>query len=374
MRKGLLLLLAVLLLLPAVSFSEEEAKAYLICPMDSTEALSEHCAEERFSVAGLSKLPAILTLCHAIDNGWLSLTDTVTCSKRACSVNGPTAFLETGETVLAEELLKAAVMISAGDAIYALMEHAFGSETVFLENVSVLLRELDISVPYTDALGRETDLSCAELCRLGMRAVQSESFCRYAATYQDVLTHADGRITELVSPNRMIRSLEGCIGVLTGSSNEDGYCAVIAAKRGEEAYVAALIGAKTSEQRFSRLTQLFDEVYANYALKTPARQGEALVTAYPVEGGETKTVDLLSEDTVVLLLPKNGQSLTVVTDLAESLFAPLEKETAVGTASFLNEAGETLAVTRLYPKEDVPSFGVVEVMKRFAAAFVGIAQ
>lgn len=371
MRKGLLFVMVLLLLCPSYVRAEETAKAYLICPMESSRSLSEHNADERYSAAGLSKLPALITLCYAFDNGWIDPNDTVTCSELACSASGPTAFLERGETVKAEELLKAAVMISAGDAILALMEHGFGSETVFLENVAVVLNEIGVEAALCSALGRETEFTCRELILLGNRAAKSESFCRYAAVYQDTFVHEDGSITELVNPNRMLRNYEGCIGLLTGSSDADGYCAVVAVQRGEEAYIAAIIGARNSEQRFSALRTLFDEVYANYALKTPAREGQPLVIGHPVIGGETKTVDLVSGDTVVLLLPKNAPTPTLVTDLEEALTAPLNKTEAVGTVRFQNEAGETMAAVQLYPANDVPSFGVVEVLRRFAAAFLG---
>ena len=79
------------------------------------------------SVAGLSKFPALLTLAQAFDAGTIRDEVPMRVSGRAAAIGGPTAFLDSGEELAAAELMKAAVMISAGDAIMTLGEGAYGS-------------------------------------------------------------------------------------------------------------------------------------------------------------------------------------------------------------------------------------------------------
>ena len=205
-----------------VSMAGAGVSAVLMEPETQTR-LFDGGADERHSVAGLVKLPAILTLAQAFDEGTVQEETKVHVSERAAGVGGPTAFLERGEEISSGELIKAAVMISAGDAIMALGESVYGSESVFTENINVTLRQLGLSANATDVLGTGLRFSPWELATLGRGALKSDTFMRYAALYMDSISHGDGRETELVNANRLIRNYAGCTGLLTGSSPEDVY-------------------------------------------------------------------------------------------------------------------------------------------------------
>ena len=147
MRRFVSLVLTVfVLLLPVGTWGEEpvsiDAPAYCLALPGRAEPLLDKKGSEGMAVAGLRKLPAVLTLCRAFDSGLIAENTGMQVSPHAASIPGPTAFLEAGERIEAGELLKAAVMISAGDAIVTLGENAFGSESVFLNNIMVTLKEL----------------------------------------------------------------------------------------------------------------------------------------------------------------------------------------------------------------------------------------
>ena len=160
MRRFVSLLLTVfILLLPVGTWGEGEpvevsASAWCLTLPGRAEPLLDKKGTEPMSVAGLRKLPAVLTLCRAFDSGLIAESTGMQVSPHAASISGPTAFLESGERIEAGELLKAAVMISAGDAIVTLGENAFGSESVFLNNIQVTLKELGIDRTLTDCLAR----------------------------------------------------------------------------------------------------------------------------------------------------------------------------------------------------------------------------
>ena len=72
----------------------------------------------------------MLLVCEAIDNGKLRLDDTITASAHAASMGGSDIWLEEGETMSADDMIKATVVASANDAAVALAEHLCGSEEV----------------------------------------------------------------------------------------------------------------------------------------------------------------------------------------------------------------------------------------------------
>jgi len=375
MKRFIITLLALILLLPRASAAQElvdtgTAKAVLLTPLMSDIAVVEENEDALLPVSGLAKLPAILALALAFDEGIIQPDAAIQVSKKASSIGGPTAFLDAGEVVGAEELLKAAVMISAGDAIWALGESAFGSEQVFLQNIHVVTQRLGLTLELNDCLGIGTPMSAKDLLRLGQAAAGSPSFVKYATHYMDELRHKDGRVTELVNANRMIRGYAGCFGLLTGSAREEGYSGVFAVTKNEMSYVAVVIGATGSEDRFTAAMRLFDYAFANCKQRTLATAYEPLLADYPVLYGDCATVNLVAHETVVCLLQKQDGELGCEYELPEKLLPPLYPSTSVGRAIFSYPGAAPLYVIDLYPEIEVVSFGFVDILMRFFHGFM----
>ena len=370
-------LLVSILLLPAplaagISEVTDSAalSAALVAPLDSNVPILEKEMQTACAVAGLTKLPALVTLCEAMDTGIIARDTVMQVSEKAASVGGPTAFLEPGEQLAAEELMRAAVMISAGDAIYALAENAFGSEQVFLGNIAVTTARLGLDKTLTDAVGTGCAFSAYELMQLGRAASASPTFCEFSGCYIANLVHADGRTTELVNANRMIRFYAGCFGLMTGSSREDGYCGVFVATRNDMSYLVVIVGAPSSETRFAAASALFDHVFANYKLQRLSTAYEPAVTGAKVRDGDWDAVDLVPHETVVLLLQKSEGELTRTLELPEELAAPLAADTAVGRLLYTYPDGTPVREIALYPARDVLSNGLLDILRRIARAYV----
>ncbi len=380
-RLAALLLVAGMLLIPmGGSLAEEAAPALL--PAAKAAVLIEHAdgariaeknADEALSVAGLSKLPALVTLAQLLDGGGVSPDAEMHCSSYAASVPGPTAFLDAGETLPAMELFRAAVMISAGDAVMALGENAYGSESVFTDNINATLRLLGIQKTLSDAMGTGVSFTASELALLGGAAARSPSFVKMSAQYMATLRHADGRETELVNANRMIRNFAGCSGLVTGSSPEDGYCGVFYASRGGTGFVAVVLGAASAAARFSDAEMLLGYGFANFRSQQLAAAGGVVVPGVPVRGGEVKRINLVSRADCNVLLDKAGGALTERVEAPEYLTAPVSGEDALGKVLYINAQGALVAEVPLYAEAAVRSYGLLDILRQIASAFVGSA-
>ncbi len=348
------------------------AKAVAIAALQSTDTIEQKNETERYRVAGLSKLPAILTLTLAFDRGVIVPETKMQVSHKAASISGPSAFLEKSEETTAEELIKAAVMISAGDAIYALGENAFGSEQVFIQNIEVTLSELGVNMSLADCLCKDSEFTAQELLAIAQAAAQSETFIKYACTYMDELVHADGRRTELVNANRMIRNYSGCFGLMTGSSRDDGYSGVFAAKRNDVCFISVVIGCRNSEERFSIATALFDYTFASFSVNTLAQAHVPVKENVPVDGGDVDSVNLVAHETHVVLKKKDEGELNYQWNVDAVLNAPIYKETSVGTLVVSSASGEVLDEITLYPDVDVESHGFMDIYRRLAYNFLGL--
>ncbi len=372
MRKSIGLFLSVLFLFTGMRFAtaDQTAKAYCVLSPQTSETISEFQANEAFSVAGLAKLPAILTLCFAVDRGLLVPDAAVTVGMRATTIGGPSAYLKASEQIDASELLRASVMISAGDAIWALMEHAFGSEDVFRQNIELTLHEIGIEHEMKQVLGTEDRFTCRDLAMLGQAALTSQTFLQYCAEKYYVLKHADGRETELANANKLLTSLSGCIGLLTGSSKADGYCGVFACKRKDTTYVCSIAGASNSKARFEIVTQLIEEAFANFAVCTLTSESEPIIVDYPVEDGDAETVNLCTGQTIALLMRKSEGEPKPTFQLPDVLSAPLDPAFSVGSVSFVDANGTVLYELALYPEKQVSATGYREILKRILNRYI----
>ena len=372
MRKLVSVILSILLfvLIAPVASADGTAVSYCIKPLHSDLIIDEKNADEWLNIAGLTKLPAVLTLCLAADKGLIDENASVQVSAKAASIGGPSAYLSKGETISAKELLRAAVMISAGDAIYALSEHAFGSEDVFLNNIELTLRSVGIEKELPDCLANYMTFSCKELIAIGEAAVGSPTFLKYCAEKYAVIEHENGKKTELATANKLLTTLPGCIGLFTGSSKSDGYCGVFACKRHDATYLCTVIGAPNSKTRFETAAKLFEEAFANYQYFTICDPDEPIIESYPVEGGDVESIDLYAKDECALLMKKSNGDPQKRLDLPETLSAPLDSEHAVGSIAFYDADGTLLIETALYPKDSVRANGFPEIMKRLFRNFL----
>ena len=146
-----------------IPFDGDSVKAALLIEGNSMQIILDKDGSSAYNVAGLSRLAALLVICEAIDAGYLQEEDLVTITEAAAAVSGPTAFLEANETIATKELLKSAIMISAGDSIMALAQKLYGTEQAFLQAVNGRMKELGIDVEYTTLSSTNIMLNAMEI-------------------------------------------------------------------------------------------------------------------------------------------------------------------------------------------------------------------
>ena len=355
-----------------VAMSQESTyKAAVLIEAKTGTRLWEKNADEGLAVAGLSKLPAILTLAQSMDDGSLSSSASIRVSQRAATISGPTAFLEAAEDIDAAALMKAAVMISAGDAITALGETAYGSESVFCANINVTLQQLGVSSSLTDSLGSAARFSAYELALLGTAACESGTFSKYCALYLDEIVHMGERRTELVNANRLLNNYAGYTGLLTGSSQTDGYCGVFSASRNGTTFIVVIIGAESATIRTAAATELLDYGFANFRLMTLAQEGEVFAGELAVRDGDLKSVNLVAANRVDDVVHTQDGALTKRVNAPEYLEAPFDTETVLGSVDFLDSSGNEVLSIPLYASAAVRAFGVKDIIMRILQAFIG---
>ena len=274
---------------------------------------------------------------------------------------GPTAFLDAYENAEVSMLLKAAAVICAGDAIYALGEAAYGSIEACAMAAAEKLNSMGIQAESGEIANGSVRLSADDLVRIGGKLSTSECFSLYSGIFYDSIQHEDGRTTELASSNKLIKSCVGTNGVATGSSAEAGYCGIFSAKRGSAVFICAVIGAKNSSERAAKAKAMLEYAFAAYDIKTVAKQGER-IAAVEVKNGTASVAELTAREGVVCLLPKNA-GLQSDKDIPDMLEAPVSKNDVLGSITYSLD-GEQIAKVELVSSADIPRAGTAHYVGR----------
>ena len=297
--------------------------------------------EEKRPVASITKLMTMLLTMEALDAGVLSLEQNVTVSERAQSMGGSQAYLEAGGVYTVDSLLKSLIVASANDSAVALAELLSGSENAFVDKMNKRAEELGLEdthyINCTGLPGEGQYTTAKDVAKLSMEVISHPVYFTYSKIWTDQITHRGGRVTDLCNTNRLIRFYDGADGIKTGFTNAAGFCVSATAKRGDQRFIAVVLGGSTSQGRFCAAEELLSYAFANYESKTVLEK-DTILGEVPVEKGTEETVSVGCEKDIAVFL-KKGQKVTYDWSTQEEVFAPVEE-------------GRTLGVISVYVDED----------------------
>ncbi len=322
---------------------EANAKSYILIDAGSGDVLAEKNADEQLPCASVAKVMSILLFMEAEETGRLSLSDTASVSDHAASMGGTQAFLDVNSTHKVEDLLKAAIVCSANDATVALAEKAAGSEEAFVEMMNKKAGALGISTTFVNAtgLGDEQKISARDAATICQQLVKHDLFYKWSGIWMENYVHPDGRETEMVNQNRLVRYYEGCDGIATGSSGAAGYCIAATVKRSGGRFIYVALGAPNSSTRFDNAKAAFDYAFAGFTAKTIVTEGQKLGSDLAIAGGTMPFIDVYAGQGFSTLIEK-GKEATLEKELVllENIAAPIEKGQVLGYLRILLDGAE----------------------------------
>ena len=109
------------------SLNLESGSAILI-EQKTGQVLYEHNIHEQLRPASVTKVMSLLLIMEALDSGQIALTDKVPCTEDAAGMGGSQIWLEVGEELTGDEMLKAICVVSANDCTVAMADYLCGSQ------------------------------------------------------------------------------------------------------------------------------------------------------------------------------------------------------------------------------------------------------
>ncbi len=319
---------------------EVKAKGAVLMDQGSGQVLYEKDSHTRLPIASVTKVMTLLLVMEALERGQIAWTDPVTCSDTAASMGGSQIWLEPGEIMAVEELVKAAAVVSANDACAALAEHISGSIPAFVAQMNARAAQLGMQdTQFKDCSGLDdTGYSSAyDVAVMSRALMEHRDIEKYTTIWMDSLR---GGASQLVNTNKLVRHYTGATGLKTGTTNAAGHCLSATARRGETAFVAVVLGCATTADRWAGARTMLDYGFAGYTAYIPPVE-QLTVEPITVLGGQQKTVPAQPDTPARLLLKKGTEEQVQMTvEVAQDLQAPVCK-------------GQTVGVWRLTLGEDV---------------------
>ena len=361
-RKALALALAAVLALPGVSAQGAQvavtAPAAVLMEASTGQVLFEKGAHDRRACASITKVMTLLLTFEALEAGKLSLDQELTASAHAASMGGSDIWLEEGERMTVDDLLKATVIMSANDAAVVLAEAVSGSEEAFVARMNERAGELgmeDTVFKNCNGLDEEGHVTSAyDVALMSRELICHEKVFDYTLTWMDSVR---GGETQLVNTNKLIRSYQGITGLKTGTTGQAGSCITATAERNGLSLIAVVLGADSTDHRFQDAAALLDYGFAGWKATVP--EAPALEPV-PVARGMAPTVEAQVGESPSLLLEAAETGSVETEVLLEELTAPVKAGDVIGTVRY-SLGGEVLA------EVDITAAGDVEAVT-FASA------
>lgn len=343
------------------------AKSAILMEKSTGNILYESNPDERLPIASVTKVMTMLLIMEAVDSGKISLDDMVTVSGNAMSYGGSTMFLETGEQLTVNDMLKGIAVASANDGCVAMAEHLAGSESAFVDMMNEKAKELGMENTHfmnTNGLDEDDHYSSArDVAIMSRELMKHETIFNYTSIWMDTLR---GGKFQLANTNKLIRFYDGANGLKTGSTSKALCCLSAAAKRNDMQLIAVVLGAPTSAERFASAKSLLDYGFANYAVNTQITAGDE-VQKIAVEKGVDKEVGVVAGDSCSTLVKKGQEdNITKEIKIDETITAPIEAGQKIGTMT-ISRDGEVIADIDLNASSAVEKKGIGLIIKDFFA-------
>lgn len=348
---------------------EQEVGGVYLCEASTGKVLYAQNEFSAASPASVTKVMTLLLVCEALSNGKFSLTDTVRISANAASMGGSQVFLEEGEKITVEDLIKSTVIASGNDSSVALAELTAGSEAAFVKMMNARAAELGLKKTHfenTTGLDDTTTdhYSCAaDIATMSRELIRHSIILEYSSIWQDTIRSGEFTLT---NTNRLVRYYDGCNGLKTGSTDKAGYCIAATAKRGNMQLIAVVMGARTRDERNAVARTLLDFGFANYALY---EKGEGFIENARVLGGIKDEIALYSSPFSTVIDKTMQSKVELEYEIPERIVAPIAAGECVGRIIY-KIGGEQIGTSEIYVKDEVKAIKFSELLGRILKRIV----
>lgn len=365
------LILFIILLLPFKVCAKDElipnGVSGILIEADSGKIIFEKNKDERVSIASMTKMVAQIVILEEIEKGHIKWTDMVTVSKNASGMGGSQIYLEEGEKISIEDLMKGISVASGNDATVAMAEVISGTEEKFVAKMNAKVKELGLkNTHFTNCTGLDTDEHYSSSYDMAMIArelvVNHPEILRFSSIYEDYLRENTKNKFWLVNTNKLINFYDGADGLKTGHTDAAGYCLAATAKRNDLRLIAIVLGEKESKVRNAETISLLDYGFNNVKTKRLLNKGK-IVDKVSISKASKNIINIKLKDNlnVVENAGVNNKKYKFDVKLNE-IDLPIKRNTSVGKIEVLYK-NKVVSRGDLVVSEDIEKLNFIELLR-----------
>lgn len=341
-----------------------ETKARNAILMDTTtgEYLFVKDHQKMIPPASMSKLMTIYLLFDELQKGNVSLEDSFLVSENAwkkggAATGGSTMFLNVGQEVKVEDLIRGIIVQSGNDACIVVAENIAGSEEEFVAMMNEKAAEIGLN---NSSFANSTGLphpnhrmSVEDLAKL------SNIIINEFPEFYHIFSQKEFTYNGIKQGNRnpLLYSMKGADGLKTGHTEEAGFSLTASVERDGRRLISVMAGMKSNQERSDEANSLMAYGFSEFNNYTLVKEDEILENI-PVWYGKKKSVTAgVEKDLVKTMQRIKSKSAKIKVYYEKPVIAPIKKGQILGEIVVEYDGNETSYP--LVAKNDVEKVGFV---------------
>lgn len=312
------------------------AKSAILLEYETGEIIYEKNSDQKLPPASMTKIMTMLLVMEALEEGRAKLEDKLVVSELAASMGGSQIWLEPGEEMTLEEMMKSIAIVSANDSCVAVAEYLYGTEEDFVKRMNDRASELGLKntyfyntngLPPTDPAIEGNYTSAHDLAKMGKELLKYPKVLEWTSTWIDYLRNGE---SVLNNTNRLVRFYNGADGLKTGYTEEARYCVTSTAIRNGLRFISVVMGVDDSKVRFNEAAKLLSYGFSIYdGLKVAEK--DQIIKELNISNGKSELANAISgEDLIVPVRKGEKEKIKKIIEIDERVKAPLVKGDKIG--------------------------------------------
>ncbi|MDR6292684.1 MULTISPECIES: D-alanyl-D-alanine carboxypeptidase family protein [Inquilinus] len=372
LRTVALLVVASLAALPAGAATVDTiAKQAILIDTTTDTVLMERDADARMPTSSMSKMMTAYLVYDALRDGRITLDTKFPVSKKAWQTGGSKMFVQIGDSVRVEDLLRGLLIQSGNDAAVVLAEGLSGSESAFADRMNAMAKTLGMNGSHfvtSNGLPDPEHYSTArDLATLASRMIQD--FPQYYR-YESEKEFTWNKIKQ-GNRNPLLYRDMNVDGIKTGHTDAGGYGLTASGVRDNRRLILVVNGLPSMQSRADEGARLLEWGWNQFRLYPLYKAGATVDEATVWLGAEDKVPVTVAEDLAMTMQPADFDKVKVTARFQEPIEAPIAKGQVLGELEIAPPDGPVRKVP-LVAAQDTPKASIFRAIGMKLGLLLGL--
>ena len=329
---------------------ETKANSAIVIDANSDTILFEKNADFQQGPASMSKLMLVYIVLERLQNRTLTIDQEFLVSKKAWKFGGSKMFVNIGDMVSVEDLLKGVVIQSGNDACIVLAEGLSGSEENMVDEMNEKSVEMGLTnTNFQNVTGWPHEnhyMSLKDIGHLSKLLIKHfpEYYYLFALndfTYNDI---------QQFNRNKLVLS-NGYDGLKTGRTSQSGYGIAASAIRDGRRIISVVNGLNSEKERINETKKLVNWSFRSFVNYNLYKAEDPIQFAKVWLGKESFVPLVLNEDLSVTIQKKNINQFKIKLVYETPIVSPIKKGDKLAQLHLIE--GDEVKIKNIYSGKDI---------------------